>query len=123
MENKQKKKVSGLIGSVSSTTIKIKEVFTLDDLMYSFGYKGTIEKLYQKLLLLYGRSTRKENYGGYREWATKNKVDTRLMPIMKQYGYAGSDCDWLPEKPPSRGDAVFLQLKIRNSYRAAKAKK
>lgn len=120
MEKKQTKRPYGKTGSVSKTSVAVDEIFSMDDLLYVFGYKTTIENLYNKLLTFYARNKQETHYKTYKEWAEKNKVDFRLMPVMKIYGYAGDDLNWLPEKPPSRGDAVFLQLKIRNSYRQSK---
>ena len=113
-------KKSGKKGSKSELSINTKEVFTIEDLTYAYGYQKTIETLYRKLLALWQRSQNERHNQSYTVWARKHKLDNRLMPIMKQYGYCDSNSEWALDSLPSKADAVFLAIKLRNSYREAK---
>ena len=116
------KRNSGTKGSVAQLSIKNNELYTFNDISYVFSYTETINTLYEKLRALYDRSQNKTHHLSYKKWCAKNKVDTRLMPIMKHYSYCNQNCDWDFETPPSKADAIFLQLKIRESYQQSRLK-
>ncbi|TKD58987.1 hypothetical protein [Flavobacterium sp. ASW18X] len=118
----QNKKNSGKLGSIPNTSIEYKEPISLDDLMYVFSGKNTIEALYGKLRLVYDRSLHQKNDLSYTEWSKKVKLSTRLMPAMKKFGYCNEDSEWQLPNPPRKGDAIILQLAIRKSERLAKEK-
>lgn len=109
----------GKLGSVANTSLPIKNSFKMEDLAYVFSYKETISGLYKKLLAIYERSQH-DNYHSYKKFAQKNKIDFRLMPLLKDFGYCGDNEKWLLENPPRKGDAIFLQLKLRDKYRELK---
>src|SRR5690606_7756001 len=80
-------KKSGKKGTKAELSIKTDEFFTMDDLTYAFSYHQKIEDLYNKLRSLWSRAKSNDNYKSYTDWAKEHKIDTRLMPIMKAYGY------------------------------------
>lgn len=118
----KEKRNSNKIGSVAKLSIKADDVFKIEDLMYVFSYRNKIADLYDKLRLIHARGLKKTNRTSYTDFAKKQKIDLRLMPLMKEYGYCDDDNKWKLQTPPHKADAVFLQLKIRDSYRKAKNK-
>lgn len=114
-------KKTGVTGSVAVLSIETKELYTINDLAYVYAYSQKIDHLYKKLLRLYERSQRKVHVESYTQWSKRNKIDTRLMPSMKLAGYCNNSCEWTLPSLPSKSDAIFLQLKIRNRYRSDKS--
>jgi hypothetical protein len=115
-------KKTGTTGSTPKLSIKYEGSFTIEELMYVHSYHNTIENLYKKLRLLHLRAKSK-NSESYTKWAAKNKIDNRLSVVMKSFGFMNQFQEWNLSKLPSKADAVFLQLQIRQSYKDAKTKK
>jgi|GEM_PF-6947750 len=116
------KRNSGTAGNVGQISITTNDLFIMNDLAYVFSFHKKIDDLYEKLRLFYLRSKSKTPRDTYTEWSKKNKLDTRLMPLMKHYGFCDNAGAWNFETPPSKADAIFLQLKIRDKYRVDKLK-
>jgi hypothetical protein len=111
---------SGRKGSVGELSIDINENFTIQELVYVGSWRDKIENLYNILRKIHYRANSSPN-DSYTKFASKNKIDTRLMRIMKEYGYCNEKSEWKLESSPSYADAIFLQLKIRNYYQKAKS--
>ena len=114
-------KNTGKSGNLATTSIEIKDFYDIDSLLYVYTKSSQIDKVYEKLRLIYDRSLHKDSLN-YREWAKKHKVSLRLMPEMKRLGYCNSSSEWQLSNPPRKGDAVVLQLAIRKSEQEAKRK-
>lgn len=112
---------SGKKGSVGKLSIQIDEKFTIEDLAYVGSWREKIETLYSNLRKIHYRS-KVDSPESYTKFASKNNIDTRLMRIMKEYGYCNEESKWRLENDPSYADAIFLQLKIRHYYQKIKSK-
>lgn len=93
-------------------------IYTIEDVMYVHSFHTKIVSLYQ-FLRNYFEWSNSKSVVSYTEFRKKHKADSHLLPIMKQYGYSDDESKWKREYP-TKADAVFLQLKIREYYREAK---
>lgn len=102
------------IGSVSVFRFKDDEKYTMKDLLYVNSQHNSIEKMYKYLYVLYSWSLNLEHKKSITQLTKDYKMDLKVIGLLKKYKYIDDNFKWLPKTQPSKADAVFLRLKLKN---------
>jgi len=92
-----------------------KDNFSMADLLYVNSQHKAIEKMYRFLHVFYLWSqTPKENHIKTAIKVVKDaKIDMHILSKMKEHNYINEDYKWKLKGKPSKADAVFLRLELR----------
>lgn len=107
--------------TLGTLSISIDESFSLDDLFYVASRTKSINFLQERLFNIYEWTYSKKTKS-YTAMAKFNAVPFSLMPLLKTLGYCDSNCNWIINNHPTKADAVFIALKLRDYNRKRKSK-
>jgi hypothetical protein len=104
-------------GRISHPSIKVVKKFTLDDLMYIDSYYITVKKTYDFLVLWHTWSKQISNYKNFTQLAKDHNMNSCISSVLKSLGYANNELKWQLKNLPTKGDAIIIQLAIRDYNR------
>lgn len=101
-------------GSKSIFRFEDNEIYSMKDLLYVNSQGKAIERLYFFLQSFYSWTLNKNHKKTLKEVVKDGKIDNHIISILKKYNYIDSDNNWLQKTQPSKADAVFIRLKLRD---------
>ena len=102
-------------GNTSVLRFEDNEVYKMADLLYVNSQHNSIERMYKFLQVFYQWTLNNSHKKTALEVVKDSKVDTNIIRIMKKNKYIDSKYTWLFDNQPSKADAVFLRLKLKNN--------
>lgn len=101
-------------GSVAVFRFEDNNSYTMADLLYVNSQHNSIERMY-KFLKVYYQYTLNPNHKKTAIDVVKDcNIDMNILRIMKKDKYLDEKGNWLLSSQPSKADAVFLRLQLKN---------
>lgn len=101
-------------GSVSVFRFEDNESYTMADLLYVNSQHNSIERMYKFLQVYYQYTLNTNHKKTAIEVVRESKIDMNILRIMKKNNYLDEKGNWILNSQPSKADAVFLRLKLKN---------
>lgn len=101
-------------GNVSVFRFEDNEIYTMKDLLYVNSQHKSIEKMYNFLQVFYQWNLNNIHKKTAMEVVKDAQIDMNIIRIMKANKYLDNKCNWILETQPSKADAVFLRIKLKN---------
>lgn len=101
-------------GNVSIFRFDDNETYRMADLLYVNSQHNSIERMYKFLQVFYQWNLNINHDKTAIQVVKDAKIDMNILRIMKKHNYIDDKCNWLFNNQPSKADALFLRLKLKN---------
>ena len=101
-------------GSVSVFRFEDNNSYTMADLLYVNSQHNSIERMYKFLQVYYQYTLNPKHNKTSIEVVKDSKIDMNILRIMKKNNYLDDKGNWILNSQPSKADAVFLRLQLKN---------
>lgn len=101
-------------GNVSVFRFEDNKNYTMADLLYVNSQHNSIERMYNFLQVFYQWTKNKVHEKTAIQVVKDSKINFNILRVMKKHSYIDESNNWLINSMPSKADAVFLRMELRN---------